>query len=261
MSVRSLSFAAALAATLCCANFSLAQAPPSGQQMQTPQFAPAKPYKKVAATLPPPVNDPELDTLRKQLGEIAQRKERAALAPLVVSKGFFWERESGNGADEKKSGLDNFAAAMGLDLKDGSGWDAFADYAAEPSAHFVGDRKDLACSPTTPEFSDDELLEVVKATQTDPSEWGFPMQDGLEARETAKPDLKVVEKLGMHFVRVMPDVHAGPNDLLRVVTPSGKVAYIPADDLSPIGIDQVCYLKEGETWKIAGYIGEGAPPQ
>ena len=38
------------------------------------------------------------------------------------------------------------------------------------------------------------------------------------------------------------------------------MAYIPADDVSPIGIDQVCYLKEGEAWKIAGYIGEGAPP-
>ena len=260
MSIRSISFAAAFAVTLCSANFSWAQTSPSGQQMQAPQFAPTKPYKKVAITLPPPVNDPGLDTLRKQIGEIAQRKERGALAPLIVAKGFFWERESGNGADEKKSSLDNFAAAMGLDLKDGSGWDALSDYAAESSAHFVADRKDLACSPTMPDFSDDEFLEMVRATQTDPSEWGFPMKDGLEARETARPNSKVAEKLGMHFLRVMPDFNAGPDDLLRIVTPSGKVAYIPADDLSPTGIDQVCYLKEGEAWKIAGYIGEGAPP-
>ena len=89
--------------TLCSANFSLAQTPPSGQQMQAPQFAPAKPYKKVAATLPPPVNEPGLDTLRKQMGEIAQRKERAALAPLIVAGDSSGSASPANGADEKKS--------------------------------------------------------------------------------------------------------------------------------------------------------------
>ena len=38
-------------------------------------------------------------------------------------------------ARTRRNRLDNFAAAMGLDLKDGSGWDAFADYAAESSAY------------------------------------------------------------------------------------------------------------------------------
>jgi hypothetical protein len=258
---------AALAATLllCAAGPAVSQAPPAGQQdapQQQPPPAPPKPYKKVAVTLPAPVTDPSLDAFRKQLADIAQRKDRAALSALIVPKGFFWERESGNGADDKKTGIDNFVAATGLDAKDGSGWEFLADYATEPTASQVGDRKDLVCSPATPAFSEDEFLDAVKATDTDPGEWGFPLKDGVEARETAKPDSAVVEKLGMHFVRAMPEM-GGPEStppILRIVTPSGKVAFIPAEALSPLGIDQLCYLKESAGWKIAGYVGEGGGP-
>jgi hypothetical protein len=260
LSMKPVSLAAAL--LLLSASVAQAQTPPAAQQQQAmPQFAPVKPYKKVAVTLPPPVNEPALDALRKQLADIAQRKERAALAPLIVSQGFFWEHEAGNAIDENKSSLDNFAAAMGLDAGDGSGWEVLLDYANEPTAHAVRDRQDLVCSPTMPDFNDEEFLDVVRATDTDPAEWGFPMKDGLDARETAKPDSKLAEKLGMHFVRVMPDINASPSDLLRIVTPSGKVAYTQGEELSPLGIDQLCYVKEGDAWKIAGYVGEGAPPQ
>lgn len=259
--IRFPSIAAALAAAalLCAASAAVAQTPPAAQQ--PPPQAPAKPYQKVTLSMPARVSDPALDALRKQLADIAQRKERAALAPLIVAQGFFWEREAGNAADEKKSALDNFAAAIGLDAKDGSGWEVFADYVAEPTVAQVGDRKDLVCAPVMPSFSDEDFLDVMKATDTDPVEWGFPLKDGVEAHETAKPDSKVVEKLGMHFVRVMPDLRAAESDLLRIVTPAGKVAYIRGEELSPLGIDQLCYLKEGNAWKIAGYVGEGAPPQ
>jgi hypothetical protein len=101
----------------------------------------------------------------------------------------------------------------------------------------------------------------VKVTETNPIEWGYPMQDGIEARESAKPDSKLVEKLGMHFVRVMfddvPPDSAEP--MLRIVTPSGQLAFIPAETLSPLGIDQLCYIKQDGAWKIMGYVGEGAP--
>jgi hypothetical protein len=264
LDIRFPSLAAALAAGLlfCVPSAAVAQTPPPALQLPSLAAAP-KPYKKISVTMPAPVSDPALDALRKQLADIAQRKERAALGPLIVSKGFFWEREAVNGADEKKSGLDNFAAAIGLDAKDGSGWEVVADYATEPSAAAVGDRQDLVCSPAMPIFSEDEFLEAVKATGTDLAEWGFPFKDGIEARETAKPDSKVVEKLGMHFVRAMPDTSAPESDaaMLRIVIPAGTVAYIKADDLSPLGVDQLCYLKEGGAWKIAGYVGEGAPAQ
>ena len=225
------------------------------------QPAPAKPYKKVSITLPAPFVDPSLEAFRQQLADIAKRKDRAALAALIVAQGFFWEREGGNGADDKKSGIDNFAAATGLDAKDGSGWEFLADYAAEPSAARVGDLEDMICSPVNPDFNEDELLEVVKATETNPIEWGFPLKDGLEARESEKPDSRVVEKLGMHFIRVVID-QTQPNSneaALRIVTPSGKFAFVPAEALSPLGIDQLCYVKQDGGWKIMGYVGDGGP--
>jgi hypothetical protein len=230
-------------------------------QPAPPDPAPPKPYNKVAVNLPPPVADPSLDAFRKQLADVAQRKDRAALGALVVPQGFFWERESGNAADEKKSGIDNFAAATGLDTKDGSGWEFLADYASEPTASPAGDRQDMLCAPANPVFNETEFYDAVKATETNPIEWGYPLKDGIEAREGAKPDSKLVEKLGMHFVRVVfddaPPESAEP--VLRIVTPSGKLAFIPAETLSPLGIDQLCYVKQDGAWKIAGYVGEGGP--
>jgi hypothetical protein len=249
------SIAAALALTgLLLSGAAVAQSAP-------PDPAPPKPYNKVAVNLPPPVADPSLEAFRKQLADVAQRKDRAALSAMIVPQGFFWEREGGNGADEKKSGIDNFAAAAGLDAKDGSGWEFLADYATEPTASPAGDRQDMLCAPAVPVFNEREFFEAVKATETNPIEWGYPLKDGIEAREGAKPDSKLVEKLGMHFVRVVFD-DAPPDSgepLLRIVTPSGKLAFIPAETLSPLGIDQLCYSKEGGAWKIAGYVGEGGP--
>jgi hypothetical protein len=67
----------------------------------------------------------------------------------------------------------------------------------------------------------------------------------------------VVEKLGLHFVRVMQDTTPGNQDspMLRIVTPSGKTGFVPAEALNPLGNDQLCYSKEGAGWKISGFIG------
>ena len=69
------------------------------------------------------MNDAGFEAFRKQLGEAAQKKDRAALAKLVVAQGFFWEAENGDKADKKKSGADNLAAALGLANKDSDGWE------------------------------------------------------------------------------------------------------------------------------------------
>ena len=253
LAIRSMVATLVLAGSLTCGS-AIAQ-----EQPQEP--APPKPYKKVAVSLPTLINDPSFEAFRKQLADIAQRKDRTALGPLVVSDGFFWEREGGDGADKKKSGIDNLATAIGLDAPDDSGWDFLADYAAEPTASSVGDRQHMICAPAYPVFDENEFMDVVQATETNPIEWGYPTRDGIEARETAKPDSKLVEKLGMHLIRVVfDDVAPDPSDpMLRIVTPSGNLAFIPAEVLSPLGIDQLCYIKQDSTWKIVGYVGEGAP--
>lgn len=226
---------------------------------QPQERAAPKPYRKVAVSVPGALADPSFEAFRKQLADIVQRKDRKALGALIVTQGFFWEREGGNGVDEKKSALENFATAIGLDAKDGAGWDFLSDYAAEASASRVNDRDDMLCAPASPVFKEEDFLAVVRETETNPIEWGYPLKDGIEAREGVKPDSKVVEKLGMHFIRVVfddapPDA---PEPMLRIVTPSGKLAVIPADTLAPLGIDQVCYVKQSDGWRIMGFIGEG----
>jgi hypothetical protein len=43
-----------------------------------------KPYKPVAVSLPQPYNDPSFEAFRKELGEIASHKDRAALAGYAL---------------------------------------------------------------------------------------------------------------------------------------------------------------------------------
>ncbi|NWG23818.1 MAG: hypothetical protein HXY30_05270 [Pseudorhodoplanes sp.] len=240
------------------------QAPAKPQQQQAqkppapPPVAPARPYKPVAVKLPVPLGDESFDAFRKEFGAIVQRKDRAALARIVASN-FFWEVEDGDKADKKKSGIDNLSAAVNLAAKDGSGWEALASFAFEPTAQPIPDRAGVICSPADPVFNDAELEEVAKATGTDPGEWGFPLSDGVEVHADAKPKSPVTEKLGMYFVRVLPDMippaSASDIPMLKIVLPSGKTGFVSADTLAPLGADQMCFIKEGTAWKIAGFIG------
>src|SRR6266516_4511269 len=120
------------------------------------QPVPPGPYKAIAVTLPPRQSDPSLDAFRKELGDIAKKKDRTALAGKVVAKGFFWQREDSDDADPKKSGVDNLAAALGLDAPDGSGWQALATYAADDTATPLAERKGVVCSPAMPSFNEQE---------------------------------------------------------------------------------------------------------
>ncbi len=235
------------------------QAAPA-QQQQQPQVAPAGPYKVVTINAPAPIKDPSFDTFRQQVGEIAKRKDRAALGRLVVAQGFFWEGEKGDKADKRKPGIDNLAAALDLNAKDGSGWETLAGFVSDPTGTELPQRKGVVCSPAEPVFDEKQFEELVKSTSTEESDWGYTMQAGVEVRGAAQPNAPVIEKLGMQFVRVMPldDAAADQqNPMLRVVTPSGKVGFVPADAINPLGNDQICYLKDGSGWKIAGFIGGG----
>ena len=87
------------------------------------------------------------------------------------------------------------------------------------------------------------------------------MRDGIEVRETPSASAPAIEKLGMHLVRVLDDNSpAAANtagEWLRVVAPSGKVGFVTADALGSLLNPQICYVKEGTTWKITGLVGGG----
>jgi hypothetical protein len=231
------------------------QQPPQQQQAQQP--APPKPYKPVAVTLPQPYADPGFEAFRKQLGDIAARKDRAALAKLVV-KDFFWMGEKGDKANKKKPGIDNLAAAIDLDNKDGSGWQALAAVASENTLEPIPDKKGIMCSPANPTFDEKAAEQLAKDTGTEPGDWGYPSKAGVDVHAAAKADSPVIEKLGQHLVRVMPEeppAGAPEPTFVRIVAPSGKVGYVAEDSLSSLDSDQMCYIKDASGWKIAGFAG------
>ena len=258
--VISLATAFALAALLGTA--AQAQQKQPAKQPAPPPAAPAKPYTPVAIKLPTPLNDPSFEAFRKQMGDLAAKKDRAGLAKLVVAQGFFWDGENGEQADKKKSGMDNLAVAIGLGGKQPVGWEMLQSYALDPTASAYPGKQGVVCAPADPEFDEKALEELAKSTQTDPGDWAYPLGEGLEVRSAGKPDSPVVEKIGMVLIRILPDQDATPLaqdqvPLVKVVPPSGKVGYIAADALLPLGNDQVCYVKEGNAWKITGYVGAG----
>ena len=72
-------------------------------------------------------------------------------------------------------------------------------------------------------------------------------------RDTSRQPLGIAA----HLLRALvPSPAAGK---LRIVTPAGKAGYVSVDSIAPLGNDQLCYVKDGGGWKIAGYIGGGEP--
>ena len=231
--------------------------PPGG--FKPPPMPAIKPYQAVAVTPPAPYTDASFAAFRKQLAEVAQHKDRAALAKLVVAQGFFWMQDK-DLADKRKPGIANLANAIDLDAKDGSGWDVLAGYANDRPAQPLPDHQNVICAPAEPNIDPKAFEALIKATQTEPPEWGYPPEDGVEVRSAGKPDAPVIEKLGLTLVRVLPDSGAaGRCQASRRSCISPRRPAKPASSRwtrSPsIGGDQMCYTKDASGWKITGYFG------
>jgi hypothetical protein len=231
------------------------------QGFRPPPAPPIKPYQAVTVTPPAPLNDASFTAFRKQLADVAAHKDRAALAKMVVAQKFFWIQNK-DLADPHKSGIDNLAKAIELEAADDSGWQVLAGFATEPSAAESPQQPGVFCAPADPSLDQSAFEALIKATQSDPSEWGYPTKAGLEVHAATQPSSAIVEKLGMTLVRVVPDASPPSNAnepfLLHIATPSGKSGYVDAQSISPLGGDQMCYTKQSGGWKIAGYLGGAA---
>jgi hypothetical protein len=226
------------------------------QQQQQPPLAPPAPYTPLAVAPPKAHADPSLAAFRQQLVAIAQKKDRAALARLVIPRDFFWLKEDGDAAG-KKTGIEALSTALSLAAKDGSGWETLGAFAEDETAQVYPDRPNTVCSPAGPEFKVEDLEKLIETTKTDIGEWGYTSAADVEVRQAAQANSPVIEKLPMGFVRVMPDT--APNasqEFMRIVAPSGKVGFVAAEAISPLGSDQLCYGKDAAgAWKIVGMIG------
>jgi hypothetical protein len=219
-------------------------------------------YKPVAIELPQPLKDPSFVAFRKQIADIAKRKDRAALAKVVASN-FFWTIDDGTDVTDKaRSGVDNLSRALYLDNPETEGWDILAAFAAEASADPSTQRKGVICGPGEPKYDGAAAVELGKTTGTTSAAWYVPVSDGIPVRGGLAPSSAVVGKLGMHLVWIYPDDSpegAANAETVRIILPSGKFGYVAADALLPLPGDLLCYVKDGNAWKIAGYFG-GLPP-
>lgn len=221
--------------------------------------APAAPYKAVAVVPPTDMTDAALIALRGRLSEATKKRDATALAKLVVSTGFFWQRDQKDAASKRATGYENLSAALGLSSKDSAGWDILTGYAEDPTASPSPGRKGVVCAPADPGYDLAAFDRMLKATQTEAAEWGYTAATGTEVHATAAANAPVLEKLGLQFVRIMPETKPSSAAYQRIVTPSGKTGYVSIDALAPFGNDQICYAKEAGAWKIGGYIGGGEP--
>jgi hypothetical protein len=243
-----------------------AQRPPAAAARPAPA-APAlpaqKPYKSVAVAIPPAPQDPSFDALRKELADIAKRKDRAALAQKVVAREFFWERDFGGNFDPAKSSIDNLATALALEIDDGSGWDALLAFANETTAGPLPGRPSIICAPAIPQFDEEARNRLIETTETDGIDWNYPRASGLPMRAAPQANAPVVESLGLHFVRVLGfeekegDLDPARNAWLRVAGPSGKAGFVAPNTLISSYTDRICYAKAGPAWRIVGYVGGG----
>jgi hypothetical protein len=222
-----------------------------------------QPYKPVAVQPPQPVKDPSFVAFRQQIAEIAKRKDRAALAKQVAAD-FSWMTDEGKDVTLKgKPGIDNLARALYLDNAESEGWDILAAFAAEPTADPSPQRQGMICAPGEPKVDIDAITALTKATSTAPVFWYYPNKDGVEVRDGMMPSSKVTGKLGLYLVWVYPDespAAAVYADSVRIVLPSGQFGYVAADALVALPGDLLCYVKDGDAWRIASFIG-GLPPR
>lgn len=226
-----------------------------------PPPAPVKPYHPVAVTPAGTFSDPGFAAFRKTLANVVQRKDRAALAKLVVAQDFFWLQDK-DLADKSKPGIDNLAKAIDLDNPDGGGWDILATDASDPTLAELPQNPGLYCAPAPPTFDAQAFEALVEQTDTEPTDWGYPADNGTEVRAAPQPGAQVVDKLGMNFVRVLTDstaAGAAAPSFVHVALPNGKTGFVAIDDLAPLANDQICYARGASGWKIVGYIGGVSP--
>ena len=174
--------------------------------------------------------------------------------------------EKGDKANKRKSGIDNLAAAIGLDGRDGEGWEVLAAAANEATLEPIPEKKGVMCSPAGPVFDQKAAEQTARATGTSPQDWAFPVKGGLDVHAAGQAGSPVIEKVGSVLVRVMPEgrrpapapTRPPPkpgSSFVRIVTPSGKVGYVADDAIGALDSDQLCFVKDAAGWKISGYAG------
>jgi hypothetical protein len=228
-----------------------------------PPSAP-RPYPAVAVKLPPVPEDASFESFRDELASVAKGRIYAELARLVTVQGFFWDRDFSGGFDRHRPGVDNLAAAIRLEHRNGMGWGTLAAFAAETTAAPLTGRLGIICAPGEPSYDGVEFDRLIDATRSSARGWASPRADMTAVHAAPRNNAAVVDTLGLALVRVLGYLAKDnePDTLraawARVATPAGKIGLVAPGTLMSLSAERLCYGKDGfGRWRIAGFVGAG----
>jgi len=259
----------------------LASAPIAAQQMWRPDTPPAAPlsapssapganvrapapksYQPVTVMLPAAADDASFETFHNELAAVAKGRIYAGLERLVTVQGFFWDRDFNGGFERKRPAVDNLAAAIQLERRNGMGWATLAALAAETTATPFTGRPGIICSPGEAGFDDVEFDRLMDDTRSKPRDWVYPRADKTAVHAGPRGNAKVIDTLGLSLVRLLGYLAKDnePDTLraawARVIAPGGKTGFVAPGTLMSLAPERLCYGKDGfGRWRIAGYVG------
>jgi hypothetical protein len=225
---------------------------------------PPKPYEPVAITLPLAWGDARFDAFRAKLAAVAKRRIYGELAPLVDAQGFFWHRDFERRFDLRRPAVDNLAAAIRLEHRNGAGWETLAAFAAEASAEPLVSRAGTVCAPAQSGYDGVAYAKLLDVTYTRDVDWAYPRADDTPVYAAPEAGAAMVARLGLHFVRLIgfeghdSDLSRLRTQWARVAAPSGMTGYVAPNALLSLTPERLCYRKDMlGAWWIAGFIGAG----
>lgn len=223
-----------------------------------------KPYAPVTITRPAASDDASFITFRKKFAAATKSRLYAELAALVVTRGFFWDRDFGHSFDPGRPAVDNLAAAVALEHDNGSGWKKLAEFAADDSVEPLDSRLGVVCAPARPVYDGVAYARLLNESYTTALDWAYPRADETPVRSAPQPNGSIVGTLGLTFVQLLgfegPDSEPEPGRNLwaRIALPNGKTGFVAPGSLRALTAERLCYIKDLVAgWQIAGYIAGG----
>jgi hypothetical protein len=224
---------------------------------------PPKPYAPVAITRPAASSDESFIAFRAALAAAVKTRVYAELSTLMLTQGFFWDRDFGRRFDPRKPAVDNLALAVALEQGDGLGWETLATFATEAAVEPLDSRPGVVCAPASPGFDGVAFTKLLDNTYTTGIDWAYPRADSTTVRTRADPGAAVAGTIGPHFIRLIgfegPDSDPAPGRRLwaRIAMPDGKPGFVAPGSLMSLTSERLCYIRDVVGWRIAGYIAGG----
>ena len=220
---------------------------------------PPKPYEPVAITRPAPSGDESFIAFRAALAAAAKTRIYGELSPLMLTQGFFWDRDFGQHFDPRRPAVDNLAAAIALEQANGAGWDALAAFAAEAAVEPLESRPGVVCAPARPNYDGVAFSRLLDVTYTGGIDWAYPRAD--EACRAPAPQPGAAK--AAHSARISSGCWASRarTASLRLAVCNGrgspcqtasKASSLPGSLMS-LTTERLCYIKDlVGGWRIAG---------